>query len=911
MTTELCGWLQHLRCICMRARLVEADADTVWKRQNDSAKRNVAYQLLNLSGSGELQKVYREKGADGLREHIRWVLPKYLYFDGKKAGVITVMEFARYRHRLSKKAHSMLCSICLRDDEWYNVTVCDECGVNVHIYCLNPILSKVPEDLWYCDECKEDEENIKDVNETLHATLESDDSLSDVRDHPACWNLKMRGVCGETPLHMCYLSSTEDDKNIARIMLEEFPYLAQDLYEGTTFFGETALHFAIIKKQMDSVRTLVKHDIRLDARARGTFFLPLDIQNGTKTRQKTNYKGHANYGEYPLAFAASTGQVEVYDYLITQSELHPNLGMVDPNAQDSFGNTVLHMCVIYNQKSMYHHALKHHLMPASQTIKNNVGLTPMALACKLGHSDMFQVILDLSSHPFWSYGNISCMACPLELLDTIGPNGEKNEGAALAIITKGRSDGHAEILENSVVARILDEKWKRYIKKRFTFKFIWAFVHLITLFLATQLRPAKQEDLLGPTDPKSIVRYTLEAGVVFGCTAKFVVEALEMKLLKPKRYFQNLLQVPARLIFIVACILIYVCVIFRFTGRYSWEEMTLIVAIPCSWTYLFFFYRGTESLGPYVVMIGKMLTGDVLQFWVIMSTVLVFFATVFYYLFLDGSLGDEEATNEGFSLPSRAFISLFGMTFGNFNYVEFYNSRINWLATILFIMFMVLSPILLLNMLIAMMAKTYEDVIEKSKVEWKRQWARIILVMEGAVSKEQLLYHQSKYSVEVPSSTWSNQKTVMAAKRHREKIRRDATLHHSVINPAYEPDNFDNDITRTNSMENLIPEKKNSLQKQAWEPNLVNLVEEEQPKTRRALLIMKSMEKSKAKSKKKTKFNWNIVREIVSDTGGKDSLSAQGSSGEKSKQLSHRPAAMLAFRAMASVLKGTSDNLTI
>ena len=59
-------------------------------------------------------------------------------------------------------------------------------------------------------------------------------------------------------------------------------------------------------------------------------------------------------------------------------------------------------------------------------------------------------------------------------------------------------------------------------------------------------------------------------------------------------------------------------------------------------------------------------------------------------------------------------------------------------------------------------------------------------------------------------------------------------------------------------MENLIPEKKNSLQKQAWEPNLVNLVEEEQPKTRRALLIMKSMEKSKAKSKKKTKFNWNV-----------------------------------------------------
>ena len=42
---------------------------------------------------------------------------------------------------------------------------------------------------------------------------------------------------------------------------------------------------------------------------------------------------------------------------------------------------------------------------------------------------------------------------------------------------------------------------------------------------------------------------------------------------------------------------------------------------------MFFFYRGTETLGPYVVMIGEMLRGDVLKFWVIMSTFLCYFAT--------------------------------------------------------------------------------------------------------------------------------------------------------------------------------------------------------------------------------------------------------------------------------------------
>ena len=51
--------------------------------------------------------------------------------------------------------------------------------------------------------------------------------------------------------------------------------------------------------------------------------------------------GFAYYGEYPLAFAASFGHEEIYDYLIDKG--------ADPNKQDSFGNTVLHMLVINNQ----------------------------------------------------------------------------------------------------------------------------------------------------------------------------------------------------------------------------------------------------------------------------------------------------------------------------------------------------------------------------------------------------------------------------------------------------------------------------------------------------------------------------------------------------------------------------------
>ena len=51
--------------------------------------------------------------------------------------------------------------------------------------------------------------------------------------------------------------------------------------------------------------------------------------------------GFAYYGEYPLAFAACFGWMDIYDYLIDNG--------ADPNMQDSFGNTSLHMAVIADQ----------------------------------------------------------------------------------------------------------------------------------------------------------------------------------------------------------------------------------------------------------------------------------------------------------------------------------------------------------------------------------------------------------------------------------------------------------------------------------------------------------------------------------------------------------------------------------
>ena len=52
------------------------------------------------------------------------------------------------------------------------------------------------------------------------------------------------------------------------------------------------------------------------------------------------------------------------------------------------------------------------------------------------------------------------------------------------------------------------------------------------------------------------------------------------------------------------------------------------------------------------------------------------------------------------------------------------------MAKTFFIFFQVVMPILLLNMLIAMMGNTYATVNEKSEKEFLKQWAKVIMSME-------------------------------------------------------------------------------------------------------------------------------------------------------------------------------------
>lgn len=69
----------------------------------------------------------------------------------------------------------------------------------------------------------------------------------------------------------------------------------------------------------------------------------------------------------------------------------------------------------------------------------------------------------------------------------------------------------------------------------------------------------------------------------------------------------------------------------------------------------------------------------------------------------------------------------------------------NLLFQILFVLYMAIVAVLLINMLIAMMGNTYTKIAE-TKNEWQRQWARIVLVVERGVAPHDRLKKFNDYS---------------------------------------------------------------------------------------------------------------------------------------------------------------------
>ena len=98
------------------------------------------------------------------------------------------------------------------------------------------------------------------------------------------------------------------------------------------------------------------------------------------------------------------------------------------------------------------------------------------------------------------------------------------------------------------------------------------------------------------------------------------------------------------------------------------------------------------------------------------------------------------------------WVGLFHMTLGEYDYGSFAETAYPGLAKIIFVLFQIMIPILLFNMLIAMMGNTYATVNEKSEKEFLKMWAKIIMSIERSIPPNTAKEYLEKYSLRLSAA---------------------------------------------------------------------------------------------------------------------------------------------------------------
>ncbi|CAB0033997.1 unnamed protein product [Trichogramma brassicae] len=306
-----------------------------------------------------------------------------------------------------------------------------------------------------------------------------------------CWRLNQRGAVGETILHLCMLHATAIHADLAKRLLRFYPKLINDIYMDDEYYGENPLHIAIVNEDPSMVKFLLDSGADVNERCFGNFMCPEDQKASRNdsvehewvcVQPETNYDGYVYWGEYPLSFAACLGQEECYRLILARG--------ADPDKQDTNGNTVLHMLVIYQKLSTFDMAYE---VGSSLSVANVLRLTPLKLAAKLARIEMFFHILNIEREIYWQIGSITCAAYPLSQIDTIDVDtGQIVKNSALNLVVFGDKDEHLELMDG-VLIDLLNAKWNTFVKSRFYRQF-YLFCCYFLLSAVSFVRPGPDEE---------------------------------------------------------------------------------------------------------------------------------------------------------------------------------------------------------------------------------------------------------------------------------------------------------------------------------------------------------------------------------------------------------------------------------
>uniref|UniRef100_A0A8C1DWV0 Transient receptor potential cation channel, subfamily V, member 6 n=1 Tax=Cyprinus carpio carpio TaxID=630221 RepID=A0A8C1DWV0_CYPCA len=499
-------------------------------------------------------------------------------------------------------------------------------------------------------------------------------------------NVFERGELGETALHVAVIN---DNLDAAVALMEGAPELINEPMTSELYQGLTALHIAAVNQNVNLVRQLIaKGGDVATPRVTGMYF-------------RKRRGGLLYFGEHILAFASCVGNEEIISMLIKAG--------ANVRAQDSLGNTILHLLVLQPSKTiacqvfdllMSQDADLGATIPLD-TVPNYRGLTPLKLAAKEGNLVVFQHLVNRRRIVQWRLGPLSSNLYDLTEIDS-----REDDLSVLEIIVSSQKRDARQILELTPVQQLVRLKWNLYgkhyfrcltdfIRKIFHFEKLNVFLHHLRLI-------GEIISVIG-----AIVILLIEIPSILKVGAK-----LHILTYFKIGHYSNLHLV------VILCVL-------RATGIAE-ELVPMAWALVLGWSNVMYFARGFEMLGPYVIVIQKTIFGDMTKF---------MWLTLIFLIGYSAGLWIFYMTQEPLALPPyRSFpitvFTQFELSIGLIDLPVDHTLYTHPVVHCVHICFSVMSYILLFNLLIAMMSDTQWRVTQERDELWRTQVVATTLMLE-------------------------------------------------------------------------------------------------------------------------------------------------------------------------------------
>nr|XP_031530511.1 transient receptor potential cation channel subfamily V member 5 [Vicugna pacos] len=369
---------------------------------------------------------------------------------------------------------------------------------------------------------------------------------------------------------------------------------------------------------------------------------------------------------------------------------------------------------------------------------NHQGLTPFKLAGVEGNTVMFQHLMQKRKHIQWTCGPLTSTLYDLTEIDSWGEN-----VSFLELVVSSKKREARQILEQTPVKQLVSFKWKKYGRPYFYILGTLYVLYMICFTMCCIHRPLKsrcsnrtnsrditilQQKLLQEAyvTQQDKIRLVGELMTVFGAVVILLLEIPDIFRVGFSRYFrQTVLGGPFHVITITYASLVLVTMVMRLTST-SGEVVPMSFALVLGWCSVMYFARGFQMLGPFTIMIQKMIFGDLLRFCWLMAVVILGFASAFFIIF---QTEDPSRLGQFYDYPTALF-STFELFLTIIDGPANYDVNLPFMFSIVYFAFAIIATLLMLNLFIAMMGDTHWRVAHEQDELWRAQVVATTVMLE-------------------------------------------------------------------------------------------------------------------------------------------------------------------------------------